>query len=169
MIQLTKFTKKHKKLIETLYCFAILLLVCFAIAQLFLAEPAKGEVTESPVVKVSTKMTSLPTVEVKAPVIAKSDVWEGTGKEVETTIRKIAQEVGLKDVERALAIGRCESGLNAAAVGDHGWSHGIWQIYLKAHPSITKAQAHNVDWSTHWALSRMKQGSWSMWTCNKLI
>lgn len=133
------------------------------------AEPASGEAPIIvPVIKTVEKAQST-TNEVKAPVIAKTSSWKPTGKEVETRIREIAAEVGLKDVERALAIGRCESGLNAAAIGDKGWSHGIWQIYLKAHPTITKEQAHDVYWSTRWALTRMKQGSWSLWTCNKLI
>lgn len=132
-------------------------------------ENTHGEAVYSPVVVEVSQKASLPTNEVKAPQIAKSALWRGNSNSVEVRIREIAAEIGLKNVERALAIARCESGLNPAAVGDHGWSHGIWQIYLKAHPTITKEQAHDVNWSTRWALEKMKQGSWSLWSCNKLI
>lgn len=169
MLSLQKFAQKHKKHLQTLYYFAILILFSLCMALLLLPGKVEGEAYFAPVTTVRPQKASLPTQEVKAPQIAIPDVWRGTGKEIEIQIRSIAVEVGLKDVERALAIGRCESGLNPNSVGDHGYSYGLWQIHLPSHPDISKQQALDPDWSTRWALNRMKQGSWSLWTCNKLI
>ena len=60
---------------------------------------------------------------------------------VESRIRQIGAEIGLRQIDRAVAIAKCESGLRTTAVGDGGKSFGVWQIHLPAHPDITAQQA----------------------------
>jgi hypothetical protein len=54
--------------------------------------------------------------------------------------------------------GMLESGLNPMAVGDNGKSHGIFQIYLTAHPNVTPAQAHDPDFSVRFMLPEYTSG-----------
>lgn len=45
-----------------------------------------------------------------------------------------------------------------------GWvSQGLWQIYQKAWPDITQAQAFDPVWSTNWALTQIKNGHVRWW------
>ncbi len=46
-----------------------------------------------------------------------------------------------------------------------GWvSQGLWQIYAKAWPNITRAQTFDVTWSTNWALAQIKNGHIKWWS-----
>lgn len=79
-------------------------------------------------------------------------------------IAETAKAYGV-DVQQALYVSYQESHWNCSAVGDSGRSHGCWQIFLPAHPTITKAQAHDLVWSTRWAMERMlKDGGCKIWT-----
>ena len=73
------------------------------------------------------------------------------------------------DERLALDISKCESGYNPLAVGDFGASRGIWQINRPAWPKITDEQAHSVEWSTSWAMQKMKEGKHNIWSCFKLV
>lgn len=69
---------------------------------------------------------------------------------VADTIRGIASDTR---VALAMLMGaQMESGMNPDAVGDNGKSHGIFQIYLVAHPNVTAEQAKNVEWATRFML-----------------
>lgn len=59
------------------------------------------------------------------------------------------------DVQQALYVSWQESHWDCTAIGDSGRSHGCWQIFLPAHQSITKKQAHDLEWSTKWAMQTM--------------
>ena len=48
-----------------------------------------------------------------------------------------------------------------------GASEGLWQIYLRDHPSITKKEADNFIWATNWALMQIKNGHVSWWSTYK--
>ncbi|NIR14647.1 transglycosylase SLT domain-containing protein, partial [Candidatus Bathyarchaeota archaeon] len=50
-----------------------------------------------------------------------------------------------------------ESGWNPYAVGDHGNSHGLVQIYQPAHPGITVQQATNPHFALRWAANNLLQ------------
>lgn len=54
-----------------------------------------------------------------------------------------------------LAIAYHESRFDNNAVGDHGLSHGPFQIYQKVHPNITLEQATDYRWAATWTLERM--------------
>ena len=45
----------------------------------------------------------------------------------------------------------------------HGSSLGLWQIYDRAHPNITRAEAFSVEWSTNWALKQIVAGNVGIW------
>jgi hypothetical protein len=162
-----KLVKKNKKHIQSLYYFAILLLFTLCMALLFQVEPASGETTEAVYVPRKVEVVEKPSIPTPTPKIA----YRSNSGLVEQRIREIGKELGLKqwEIDRAIKIGFCESGLRTEAKGDGTKSRGVWQIYRPAHPEITDEQAHDLEWSTGWSLTRMKQGSWSMWSCNKLV
>jgi len=72
--------------------------------------------------------------------------------------------------QMAIGVAKRESGFNCTANGDGNKSHGCWQIYLPAHPEITKAQAHDIIWSTQWSLNEMKKNGCKIWSvCNSVM
>jgi len=72
--------------------------------------------------------------------------------------------------QMAERVANAESRFNCNANGDGGKSHGCWQIYLPAHPTITKAQAHDIIWSTQWSLNEMKKNGCGIWSvCNSVM
>ena len=54
-----------------------------------------------------------------------------------------------------LAIAFRESGYREDAVGDHGNSHGAYQIYRLAHPDVSVEEAKDFDFATSWTLERL--------------
>lgn len=64
---------------------------------------------------------------------------------------------------------RCESGYNSTAVGDHGKSYGLAQIYLPAHPSISPDQATDPVFAVEFLARNLSQGHGTMWTCWKMM
>jgi soluble lytic murein transglycosylase-like protein len=67
------------------------------------------------------------------------------------------------------AIIRCESSFNPNAVGDFGQSFGLVQIFLPAHPSITKDQALDPTFAVDFLARNLAAGKGSMWTCFRLL
>lgn len=59
----------------------------------------------------------------------------------------------------------CESRLKPDAVGDHGHSYGIAQIYLDYHKDITKEQALDPIFSIAWMAEQFSKGNKHLWTC----
>jgi hypothetical protein len=45
-----------------------------------------------------------------------------------------------------------------------GKSVGLWQIYLRAHPWVTKEMADDPIWATNWALMQIRNGHVGWWT-----
>lgn len=80
-------------------------------------------------------------------------------------INQIAPQYGVP-VQLMIAVGMKESGLNTAAVGDGGNSHGAWQIHAPSHPSVSIQQAHDPVFSTNYAAKLLsggykKYGNWT--------
>lgn len=75
-----------------------------------------------------------------------------------------ANKAGL-NVDRFLAVIDCESGFRADAIGDGGRSYGVAQLFLPAHPEITKEQALDPEWSLAWMANEWKKGHASAWSC----
>ena len=55
------------------------------------------------------------------------------------------------------AVCSIESHCDSSRVGDGGKSYGAFQIYLPAHPTITKEQAMDYEWAKSWTLEHCKQ------------
>ena len=62
---------------------------------------------------------------------------------------------------------KCESQFHPNAVGDNGKSFGLVQIYLPAHPQISKEEAMDVDFALDFLAKNLKAGRSGMWTCLK--
>ena len=86
---------------------------------------------------------------------------------VRDLITRIAKEYGVSPL-LAIKIATCESGLDPSRVGDlrRGVSRGLWQINKRYHPYITDQQAHDPEWSTRWAIQKIKNKQ-DIWTCWK--
>ena len=82
----------------------------------------------------------------------------------EALIARYASEFDVSATQMAQTI-HCESRGNSNAVGDHGTSYGIAQIHLPAHPSISKSQALDKEWSIRWMAEQFSLKRQSMWTC----
>lgn len=63
----------------------------------------------------------------------------------------------------------CESGGNRYAIGDSGRSFGLVQIFMPAHPNITKTQAFDPNFALNYIASNLAAGRASMWTCSRLV
>lgn len=72
------------------------------------------------------------------------------------------------DTTRFLKVIDCESHWDATTVGDGGRSFGLVQIFLPAHPEITKAQALDAYWALNWAAEQWALHHEAMWSCFKL-
>lgn len=59
----------------------------------------------------------------------------------------------------------CESHFNVDAVGDHGQSYGIVQIYLLAHKDITGVEALDPFFALDWMAKQWSLHKEYMWTC----
>lgn len=66
--------------------------------------------------------------------------------------RNLDEEQCYRDVK---ALAKMESGERTEAVGDNGTSYGIFQIHLPAHPTITKEQATDPEFSTYWTIDNL--------------
>ena len=63
----------------------------------------------------------------------------------------------------------CESGLNPAAIGDHGTSFGLFQIHLPAHKTVTKKMAFDPFFSIAWAIDKFHNDELGIWTCYRSL
>lgn len=110
------------------------------------------------------------TVEQVASEPVKPVIEEGVKKtrigqdEVIKQIQKIAEDNDFPP-ELLISLARCESGFDPYAIGDNGNSYGLWQIYLKYHPDVSKEQAQDINFSTVWTINKFKAGGWRLWTC----
>lgn len=71
--------------------------------------------------------------------------------------------------DKVTSVLTCESGLNPNAVGDNGHSFGLAQIYMPAHPEITKEQALDPYFAVDYLASQMPKGHGRMWTCYRQL
>ena len=73
------------------------------------------------------------------------------------------------DPDKVEAVIQCESQFDKDAVGDHGNSYGLVQIYLPANPSISKEEALDPFFSINFLLTEWKLGRGHLWTCYRLL
>ena len=89
-----------------------------------------------------------------------------------TTLQQKAQLVALAnglDADHFIKTIDCESGFDPLAVGDHGLSHGLVQIYEPAHPNITLEQAYDPVFSLQYMAIAWGQGQEDQWTCYRQL
>jgi len=80
-------------------------------------------------------------------------------------IRRVAKQEGYQYPEKLVRLAKCESGLNphAKLVNRRERSYGVFQINLKAHRHITRAQATDVEWATRWSIERIRMQGFRDW------
>lgn len=82
--------------------------------------------------------------------------------------RQVAVAHGL-NVGHFISTMNCESNFNYLIQGDHGNSIGVAQIYLPAHPSITKSMAEDPYFSLIWAARQWQLGNAHLWSCWRIL
>ena len=89
------------------------------------------------------------------------------------TIKDIEEAINLiwkEQSKEALAIAKCESGLNPETIGDSGKSIGIFQIYLPAHPQYKEEDLMNIWYNVVEAHKIYEKSGWNAWFyCAKLL
>ena len=79
------------------------------------------------------------------------------------------QEVFGADSASALLVARCESNLRPNAIGDHGWSIGVFQIYTRVHTQYTKDQLLDYKFNIEEAHKLFLKRGWAAWTCRYVL
>lgn len=90
----------------------------------------------------------------------------GFAVDIPLFIATVANEYGINP-QTALYVSYKESSWDPQAVGDKGTSFGLWQIHNPKDKGLTIAQATDIDFSTRWAMKKMKRdGGCMIWsTC----
>jgi hypothetical protein len=89
--------------------------------------------------------------------------------DIETQIREIAKEHNFKWPDYLIRLAMCESSLNPFAVGDNGYSRGLFQIHKGYHPTISDEQAFNIRFATEWTMNKINKGQQHLWSCDRII
>lgn len=71
-------------------------------------------------------------------------------------------EVSARTMKKVI---NCESRFNKNAIGDGGYSFGLSQIFLPAHPNVTKEQALDPKFAIEFMAEKFSQGKARLWTC----
>lgn len=80
-------------------------------------------------------------------------------------IQSLAEMVGFPDSNLAAAIALAESAGDPEAIGDGGFSFGLWQIFTKVHPQYTKAELFDPLKNAHAAFHISERGTnWRPWS-----
>ena len=94
-------------------------------------------------------------------------------EEVKLLVSVYAADLSPARQEQMLRTIDCESGFvpqqsrHIDAVGQREQSWGIAQIYLPAHPGVTRAQAMDNNFAVQWMADKFRQGKERIWTCWK--
>ncbi len=94
-------------------------------------------------------------------------VWEQRQETPEEIIIRLTSEAGT-NTKVALAIAKCESGLNPGAKHrnrDGSIDRGLWQWNSSAHPEITNECAYDAECSTKEFIEYQKANHLSPWVC----
>ncbi len=63
----------------------------------------------------------------------------------------------------------CESRYDKNAIGDFGYSYGLVQIFLPAHPNISKSDALDPDFAIRYLAKNISEGHGRMWSCYRQL
>ena len=112
------------------------------------------------ILRVGTPDASFSTETTKTPPEANLPLNPG---QVRDYIRSEARKKGVNP-NLAEFIVKKESNFECFRTGDNDRSFGCWQIFLPAHPNITKASATDIYFSTEWSLDQILQGNENIWS-----
>lgn len=90
---------------------------------------------------------------------------------IKETIQDMADRIADEyDVSRATvrAVIQCESNWNPQAIGDHGHSRGLVQIYDDYWPEVSHQEAHDPEFSIRFLAEKLSEGRGSLWTCYRM-
>lgn len=87
----------------------------------------------------------------------------------ELVLRSYAAKYKLSNPDDFIATAKCESGFDAAAVGDHNSSFGVFQIHAPAHKELTKAQMLDPWTNIDWAARQFSFHNERIWTCYRML
>jgi len=87
---------------------------------------------------------------------------------VEEQIRAIAKEHAFPYTDFLIRLAVCESSLNPNAVGDNGFSRGLYQIH-KGYHAVSDEDAFDIRFSTEFTMEKILQGKQHLWSCDKMI
>jgi soluble lytic murein transglycosylase-like protein len=99
--------------------------------------------------------------------IAQLHKSEYTKEDIITLIGLYAEEYGVDRYVMQQVVHH-ESSYKTTAVGDNGYSHGLAQIHLPSHPTITKEQAQDPHFALTFLAKNLKAGRGRMWTAYRL-
>lgn len=86
--------------------------------------------------------------------------------EVEAYIRQVWTEAGYGwEVEFAVRVARCESGLRPEAISRSGKYHGVFQIGWDASSGIPVEQLYNYRYNIETAIDMRIDHGWGRWEC----
>lgn len=109
------------------------------------------------------------TTEDIAPIATKSITMRVKSKsEVLLLIEKISQQKSVS-AEVLTNVIECESQFNPMALGDHGHSRGLVQIYDDYNPTITHEQAYDPEFAINFLAEGIKSGQGYRWSCYRKL
>lgn len=88
--------------------------------------------------------------------------------DIEAYARQKSGEAGV-NADLVLKTIQCESQYNPEAVGDQGRSFGLAQIFLPAHPDVTKEQALDPKFAVDFMVNNFADGKGALWTCYRML
>ncbi len=125
------------------------------------------------IILVFTAMSQITRVTAEAPqidideAIAQLHKSEYTKEEIITLIGLYAEEYNVDRYVMEQVVYH-ESSYKTKAVGDNGNSHGLAQIHLPSHQTITKEQAQDPHFALTFLAKNLKAGKGRMWTAYRL-
>lgn len=102
----------------------------------------------------------------EAPIMLKVDT--SSPEWIKMRIAHYASIYGVSESTMNAVI-KCESNYNPEAWGDKGNSRGLVQIHYPSHPTISDAQATDVEFALDFLARMLKEGRGSLWTCYRQL
>ncbi len=106
--------------------------------------------------------TTLSEVPIERPTVAYASTWDRDT--ILDNIKTKSQIYGV-DFPDMVATLDCESHLNPKAIGDNNRSFGLAQIFLPAHPEVTKEMAQDPEFAITFTAKEFAKNNQKIWTC----
>lgn len=103
---------------------------------------------------------------------------KGGSLTIEDRIRKEAERLGFAEIDKLVAIAKCESSLkpeceilnHEACVNpkNNSYDRGFFQVSRKYHPNVNDECAFDLECAVKSAIEIQKKSGWNAWVCNSL-